>query len=526
MEEAAEGTPDEVADADPAEERPQEEATEGVNAAASEVVNEAVPEAAAPEQPVAPEQPAAPEQPVASEQPVAPVLSGEVPAEAAPSEPPLVPSQTTPSPEPMQPSQSPPVPQSPSPEPVEELITDQRSLFEMFGSRNDLLEAYVTAKQAFPGGKVNHLVERSLTESMLAGGDTWFIEAPGNHPLVFSNRLQDLDMGIFAQVFSHACHFLSRLDLSYNVITDDGIDTLCAGFIGPKSLALQSIVLKGNSIGPRGCDKLCQTLRRVPSLLGLDMSQNPLGRVGGLMLVEFLQSQENLLQLEMADTEMDIDVLVALSAVLLTGTSQLKVCNLENPRIKTLQEDHTVHLGRMLRVDTTLSEIYLGKHRMRDDGVRQLVSFLLENKTLRVLDLRCNELGAEGARHLGNLLRMDCQLVQLNLSGNRIGEQGNVNGARAIAEALTSNRMLKHLDLNNNGLCGEALKLLGDAIDQNSTLQSIALFHSYWDQLSSYKFHQILNDRARILPLRADFVTSEVELRIDICKVQDFESAR
>merc|ERR1719198_2567119 len=261
-------------------------------------------------------------------------------------------------------------------------------------------------------------------------------------------------------------------------------------------------------------------------MLGLDISQNPLGRVGGLMLVEFLQSSEQLLELFLGDTEIDIDVLVALSSVLLTNIPKLKVLNIENPRIQTLQEDHTVHLGRMLRVDTHLSEIYLGKFGMRDDGVRQLVSFLLENKTLRVLDLRCNELGAEGARHLANLLRMDCQLVQLNLSSNRIGEKGNVNGARAIAEALTSNRMLKHLDLNNNGLCGDALQLLGSAVDQNSTLQSLALFHSYWDQLSSYKFHQILNDRARILPLRADFLTNEVELRIDICKVEEFQPAR
>merc|ERR1719217_1827038 len=180
----------------------------------------------------------------------------------------------------------------------------------------------------------------------------------------------------------------------------------------------------------------------------------------------------------------------------------------------------------MLRTNTGLTEVYLGKHRMRDAGVQQLVGFLLENKTLRVLDLRCNELGAEGARHLGNLLRMDCQLVQLNLSGNRIGEKSNVNGARALAEALTSNRMLKHLDLNNNGLCGEALQLLGAAVDQNSTLQSIALFNSNWDQVSSYKFHQILNDRARILPLRADFVTSEDDLRIDICQAEDVVPAR
>lgn len=433
---------------------------------------------------------------------------------------------------PQQPPSPAPVQKSPSPEPVpveeEVVITDQRTLMEMFGRRNDLLEAYVGAKHA-SGGKVNHMVERSLERSLnqcIEGDPDFFIEAPGQHPLVFNNRLTDADMLIFSEAFSVASHFLSRLDVSYNLVTDAGIDTLCNSLISRKSLSLQYLILRGNSVGPRGCDKLCQTIRKCPSLVGLDISQNPLGRVGGLMLVEFLQGCERLLELHLADTESDIDVLVAMSAVLLDCPSQLKVCNLENPRIQTLQEDHTVHIGRMLRVDTHISEIYLGKHRMRDDGVRQLVSFLLENKTLRVLDLRCNELGAEGAKHLGTLLRMDCQLVQLNLTGNRIGEKGNTNGARAIAEALTSNRMLKHLDLNNNGLCGEALQLLGAAVDQNSTLQSLALFNSNWCQLSSYKFHQILNDRARILPLRADFITSEVELRIDICQVQDFEPAR
>lgn len=438
-----------------------------------------------------------------------------------------------PVPAPVEPAQKTPSPEmemtkSPSPDTVpaeEEIITDSRTLRDMFGTQNALLQAYVTAKHA-SRGKVNHLVERCLTQSMEAETNTFYIRAPGKHPLVFQNRLADDDMRIFSECFSMAAHFLQFLDLSYNLITDNGIDILCDGLIGRKSLSLQSVVLRGNDIGPRGCDKLCQTLRKVPSILGLDISQNALSRVGGLMLVEFLQGSEQLLELQLADTEIDIDVLVAMSAVLLTGSSRLKVLNLENPRIQTLQEDHTVHLGRMLRVDTNLSDIYLGKFRMRDDGVRQLVSFLLENKTLRFLDLRCNELGAEGAFHLGNLLRSDCQLVQLNLSGNRMGEKGNTAGARAIAEALTSNRMLKHLDLNNNGLCGEALQLLGTAIEQNSTLQSIALFNSYWDQLSSYKFHQILNDRARILPLRADFVTSEVELRIDICQVEDFEPAR
>merc|ERR1719188_2063066 len=184
--------------------------------------------------------------------------------------------------------------------------------------------------------------------------------------------------------------------------------------------------IRANSVGPRGCGALCQVLQHCESLKRLDFSRNPLQRAGGLLVVELLKNSTNLRELMLADSELDIDVLVALAAVLLTGVPKLRLCNVENPRIQTLQEDHTVHLGRMLRVNTYISEIYLGKHKMRDEGVRQLVSFLLENKTLRVLDLRCNDLGTEGAQHLSKLLSMDCQISELNLSGNRIGEKCNV----------------------------------------------------------------------------------------------------
>jgi len=96
-----------------------------------------------------------------------------------------------------------------------------------------------------------------------------------------------------------------------------------------------------------------------------------------------------------------------------------------------------------------------------------------------------------------------------------------VSGAQAIAQALTANRMLQHLDLNHNQLCDQALGCMGEALETNPTLEKLGLFHNDWDLHASFKFHQILNDRARLLPLKADFVTSEVDLRIDICKVTD-----
>lgn len=375
----------------------------------------------------------------------------------------------------------------------------------------------------FAGRKVNFLVERCLLEAVEAGRETFFIEAPGNHKMVFGSRLGDKDMPTFVQVFNFPVPFLSRLDLSYNELSDEGISLLSSSMLGSRASRLNSFSVRANSIGPAGCQALCQSLRYCRQLKRLDVSRNPLGRIGGLAVIALLQANPGILEVFLGDTEIDIDVLVALSSLLLTGSLQLKVCEIENPRIISLQEDHTVHLGRMLRMNTHICELYLGKHRMRDDGVRQLVDFLLENKVLRVLDLRCNDLGADGAKHLGKLLASDCRLLKLNLSGNRIGEKDNVQGAKAIAEALRGNSVLRHLDLNHNGLCGEALLHLAEAVEASTTLQAIQLFHSKWDQPSSYKFHSILNDAHRATPLKADFVTSEVDLRIDVCKLDGLE---
>jgi len=285
--------------------------------------------------------------------------------------------------------------------------------------------------------------------------------------------------------------------------------------------SLRSLVLRGNGIGPRGVDTLCRVLRRCPFLRRLDVSQNPLGKLGGLAVAEFLQNNAELLEAQLADCEIDVDSLAAIAAVLHVNNQSLKVCDVSNPRIFTLQEEHTVHFARMLRVNTGLSEIYLGKAKIRDEGASILVNSLLENKTLRVLELFGNEIGAEGAKCLGKLLRNDCQLQRLNLAANRIGEKGNVEGGKALADALTRNRMLSYLDLNHNSLCGEALLRLAEAVDMNSTLEYLCLFYNGpWDQPAAFKFYQVLNDKARVFPVQADFISTQVEHKFHVCFVE------
>lgn len=380
-----------------------------------------------------------------------------------------------------------------------------------------LLKAY-TSECHIASRKVSPLVERCLLEAAEAKKETFYVEAPGNDKRAFTSRLGDEDLLIISKVFYVASPFLCRLDLSYNLIGDDGAKYL-ASLMGPRAQSLSSVELRSNAIGPEGCQALCEVLRSTP-IKRFDISMNPLGKEGGLMLVSLVQSSPNLLELFMGDTEADIDVLVSLAAVLRRHPSQLAVLDVQNPRISTLQEDHTVHLGKMMRNNTTIRELYLGKQRMRDEGARQLVDFLLENKMLRVLDLRCNELGAVSAYCLGTLLAHGSQLVSLNLSCNRIGEKDNVDGAKALAEGLVHNSHLEHLDLNHNELCCQALSLLGEALQRSTKLVSLRLFHNHWDQPSSYLFHSLLIARSKGVPLKADFRTSEVDQQIHISKLE------
>jgi len=389
-----------------------------------------------------------------------------------------------------------------------------------------LISAYVEGMKAASDLKPNYLVERCLHLAVDTRAETFYIEAPGNHPLVFTSRVDDEQMKVFARAFLAPLPYLSHLDLSYNPLGDVGVERLSRALLTKRAKNLQSLSLRGTTMGSASCNTLCQALRSCPSLLCLDVSHNVLQRSGGLELVSYLAETPTLEQIYLSDTELDIDVVVALSATLLLGHSNLRVLDLERPFITTLQEEHTARIGRMLRTNTSICEVYLGKHTMRDEGVRQLVDYLLENKTLRVLDLRCNQIGAEGAKHLGLLLRSDCRLTHLNLASNRIGERGITFGAEALANALLYNRMLTCLDLNHNMFSGEALTILGQHVDRNSTLETLAVFHNNWDQPAASEFHKILNDKARIFPLNADLVTQEVDMQIHVCLRQDFYKER
>ena len=138
---------------------------------------------------------------------------------------------------------------------------------------------------------------------------------------------------------------------------------------------------------------------------------------------------------------------------------------------KFISEAAVVFLSEALKVNSTLTVLYLSKNRIGDQGATGLAEALKVNSTLTVLYLSDNRIGDQGATGLAEALKVNSTLTKLDLRGNGIGDQG----ATGLAEALKVNSTLTKLDLSGNGIGDQGATGLAEALKVNSTLTKLDL---------------------------------------------------
>ncbi|CAL1152833.1 unnamed protein product [Cladocopium goreaui] len=111
-------------------------------------------------------------------------------------------------------------------------------------------------------------------------------------------------------------------------------------------------------------------------------------------------------------------------------------------------------LGEALKVNGSVTEIYLGCNHVGDEGVKALAEALKINASVTDIDLRCNQIGAEGAKALGEALKTNASVTNINLRDNKIGDEG----AKALAEALKTNGSVTNITLDKNQIGDEGAK--------------------------------------------------------------------
>ncbi|XP_062606990.1 leucine-rich repeat-containing protein 34-like isoform X3 [Saccostrea cucullata] len=351
-------------------------------------------------------------------------------------------------------------------------------------------DAVCTELGVTPNPYVVKMLEKEKEETVLMKKNGEFKEnmhlyLAGNNHLLTDKRLVDDDMIALYKTLQNNL-YVTSIDLRFNNITDEGAKHIAK--LIEESATLKDINLMGNDIGPEGGEALAKSLQTNQSLKSLRLTGNKIGNRSGMAFAQVLQVNNTLETLDVADCDLTIESIIALSTVLYQNKT-LKALNINRPLLFTHQEETTVHYAKMLHVNTTLEEIHLQKYDMRDFGATRLAENLMQNNSLKYLDLSCNRVTRDGALELAKVLKENTAIEILDLGYNRLED----DGACHIAEALsTYNTNLKTLVVSYNNIGNKGLCALADALKVNTSLEQIFIWGNKLEEPATIAFANLL----------------------------------
>ncbi|XP_066512860.1 ribonuclease inhibitor-like [Hoplias malabaricus] len=264
---------------------------------------------------------------------------------------------------------------------------------------------------------------------------------------------------------------LKELDISNNKILDEGVEKLCNGL---KSLncKLETLKLALCNLGEKSCESLGSVLEMEnSSLREMDLSNNDLKDSGVEKLCVGLKSSHCKLEtLRLDSCVLSEDSCDSLASVLSSG-STLKELDLSN---NDLQDSGVKELCDGLKSPLCKPEtLGLAQCRLGKQSCEHLRSVLLENSSLKKLDLSKNDLQDSGVKELCDGLKSeDCKLETLRLAQCRLGKQS----CEHLRSVLLNNSSLKNLDLSNNDLQDSGVKELCDGLkSEDCKLETLRL---------------------------------------------------
>ncbi|XP_030631184.1 leucine-rich repeat-containing protein 45 [Chanos chanos] len=165
----------------------------------------------------------------------------------------------------------------------------------------------------------------------------------------------------------------------------------------------------------------------------------------------------------------------------------------------SLSVDTCSVLGRVLHKDTHFTEVILSDCMLSEEGAKLLLNGLCSNTTVKVLDLKGNNLRGTGAESLGKLLVRNKTLRRLVLEWNALGIWDEA--FTIFCEGLASNNCLTQLDLRNNQINHQGAAELALALKRNGTLQELDLRWNNIGLLGGRSFLEALQQNRTLVQL-------------------------
>ena len=147
---------------------------------------------------------------------------------------------------------------------------------------------------------------------------------------------------------------------------------------------------------------------------------------------------------------------------------------------------------------------------LSEESCKLLLLGLMENKAIKRLILKGNNLRSGGAEVLGQLLKMNTCLESLQLEWNALGLWDS--GVACLAEGIALNQTVRALDVRNNQITHEGASQVAAALRRNQTLHTVDL---RWNNLG------LLGGREMLAMLKYNKGLTTLELTGEIIFTRD-----
>ncbi|XP_022780619.1 NACHT, LRR and PYD domains-containing protein 3-like isoform X2 [Stylophora pistillata] len=337
--------------------------------------------------------------------------------------------------------------------------------------------------------KISVMGARQLTQKLLLPG-----KGPTKELNVQGNVLGDEGLQELTEALKKRECRLKTLNVADNYISSDGISKLSSAL--ESNTCLEELNLSCNQICSQGVEHLSNVLQVEKGKISkLNLSWNDIGDDGVTRLVSFKQSTlnlawnnigmrgvhslisifhtlNNLQELDLSGNNIESVGIEALLPCFMDANCKIRCLELNHCQI---QDEGVIHCLKILNcLQNQITRLGLAGNNITNAGVEKIAEALTSLECrVTILNLSSNLIGDSGVESLSKSLSSpNCGLQELDLSHNQI----QCKGCKCLAEAIRKPNCLECLNLEGNHIGNEGTaKLLSALRIHNNKLHTLVL---------------------------------------------------
>ncbi|ESQ41941.1 hypothetical protein EUTSA_v10013175mg [Eutrema salsugineum] len=245
-------------------------------------------------------------------------------------------------------------------------------------------------------------------------------------------------------IFSNALQgsVLSSLNLSENALGEKGVRAF--GTLLKSQSSLEELYLMNDGISKEAAQAVSELIPSTEKLRVLHFHNNMTGDKGAVAIAEVVKRSPLLENFRCSSTRVDSEGGIALSEAL-EHCAHMEKLDLRDNMFGT---EAGVSLSKTISSFKHLTELYLSYLNLEDEGAIAIANALKESASpIEVLEMAGNDITVEAASAIAACVAAKQSLNKLNLSENKLKDEGCLQIAKSVEE---EHLKLQYLDMSNN----------------------------------------------------------------------------